>query len=247
MNNSPEIDLLRGELQAAGQRLQAVVAATGPQLGTLEFALDAQGQLCFVGCDASASALITVARPAYFGRPLGEVFVGMLGTDLPAAMVATARDGVPLQQRSFVPPGTRLARAFSLFGFQSAPGRVVLKFWESGVADDLREIARRNQQLLTSIFAESPVAIALVRDRDGILIDVNDEWSRLTGLSRGEGLGRTALQLGLWGDPAERERMVVGLRARGHLHDVPLVFTRRDGRRVQFALHAARVAIDPPV
>jgi len=241
LNPEPEIDRLRAELQAAQARLQAAAAVAGPQLGTLEFALDERGELVFAGYDEMASRVITVAQPQYVGRPVGEVFVGIPGTGLAAALVATLRHGEPLLPRSFVPAGTRLAQAFTLFGFQTGPGRMVVKFWESTGLDEQREMARRNQQLLGSIFAGSPVAIALVRDRDSTLVDVNDEWTRLCGWTREQALGRTALQLGLWPDLDARERLVGQLREQGRLQDVPLSFTRPDGRRVHFALHGARV------
>ena len=55
-----------------------------------------------------------------------------------------------------------------------------------------REIAARSEQLLGVLFDNSPMPIGMTRCSDGILVDVNQEWTRLTGYSREEAVGRTA-------------------------------------------------------
>lgn len=243
MEDPAEIESLRAALREAELRLQAVVGVCGPSLGTLEFALDDEGRLRFVAADDAAAELLTVARPAYFGRPVTEVFTGMAGTDLPEALRQTAQHGTAMPQRSFVPPGTRLARAFTLFAFQSAPGRAVVKFWESSTHAEHDEIVRRNEELLNRIFGQSPVAIALVREADSRIVDVNAEWSALTGRTRDQALGRTALELGFWTDAAAREQALESLRGDGQVHDMPMSIETPDGRRLRVALHGSRVTL----
>ncbi len=243
LQDTTELESLRAALRDAERRLQAVVGLGGPQLGTLEFALDEQGQLRFVAADATAGELITVAQPAYFGRPALEVFTGMAGTELPAGLAETASLGTPLAPCNFVPPGTRLARAFTLFAFQSAPGRAVVKFWCSDDEPAHAEVRRRNEELLTRIFAQAPVAIGLVRDADARIVDVNECWSRLTGIGRAQALGRTALELGLWPGAAIREQALGELRRGDEVHELPLEFDTPDGRHVHAETHASRVTL----
>jgi hypothetical protein len=243
LNPSLDIEALRQTLAAAEARLRTVADVGGPHMGTLEFALDGQDRLCFANADATAHALLPVAQPAFHGKPVLEVFTGMAGTDLPAALEATARDGTPLTQRSYAPPGLRLSRSFALFGFQSAPGHAVVKFWESTGWQDRQAIALRNEEFLTHAFGQSPVAIAIVRERDATLLDVNAEWTRLTGYRREQALGRTAVELGFWPDAEARARALSTLNEGGAAHDLPLVFVTPDGRRVDFSVHAAKVSL----
>jgi len=241
VNEPAEIERLRAAWRDAERRLQAVVEMSGPHIGTFEFELDAVGRLIFVGADATAARLVTVAHAGHFGKPLLEVFTGMAGTELPEALLETARSGKVLGERSFVPPGTRLARAFELFAFQSAPRRVTMKFWESTRATETQEIARRNQELLTRVFSESPVAIALVREADDLVVDVNAQWSRLTGFAREEALGHSAQGLGLW--PRGASLVAALSAAPGAVQDLPLPFTTPDGRSLSLSLHGAVIVI----
>src|SRR5690606_22557482 len=54
------------------------------------------------------------------------------------------------------------------------------------------------------VFALVPVACAIVRLSDGLILAVNDEWCSLVGISRASALGNTTTQLGLWRDDEQR-------------------------------------------
>ncbi len=65
---------------------------------------------------------------------------------------------------------------------------------------------RRSEGRFAGIFRGSPSGIAIVRDADGTLVDLNPAWEQLTGRSRSECVGRSLLDTGflIEGDPAER-------------------------------------------
>ncbi|MDR7307683.1 diguanylate cyclase (GGDEF)-like protein/PAS domain S-box-containing protein [Rhodoferax saidenbachensis] len=86
-----------------------------------------------------------------------------------------------------------------------------------------------------TVFECSPEAIALTRVRDGVLVEVNTEWLSLTGYSRAEALGRTAVEMGHWLDPEERMRVFAPLLTGGRVvdTDVTLVMQDRNPRVVR--------------
>jgi PAS domain S-box-containing protein len=234
---------LRRALDEALKRLQAVAEVSGGPLGTLEFELQEDGELAFVRADSVAGRLITVANRDYYGKRLTEVFTGLLATDLADALRETARHGTALPGCTFVPAGTRLGRAFSMFAFQPAPARVVIKFWESSGLEATQEIGRRNQEFLSQIFQNSPVAIALSREPEGRLADVNAAWSRLTGYQRHEVLGRTTLQPSVWRNKEERERTLGTLRDHGEVHNPEVSLLTRDGNEIVVSMLGSSVEI----
>ncbi|MCU0259209.1 MAG: PAS domain-containing protein, partial [Solirubrobacteraceae bacterium] len=75
----------------------------------------------------------------------------------------------------------------------------------------------------------APDAVALMRVSDSRYLEVNQGFAALTGWPRTEAVGRTALELGLWCDPADRERFLTSLLAAGELQDFEAGFRRRDG------------------
>ncbi len=91
---------------------------------------------------------------------------------------------------------------------------------------------------------ESPEAIALTRTRDGVIIAVNKEWLRLTGFSREQVLGHTAIEIGHWPDAQARQRMLQPLCEDGRLSeaDIPLVLA--DGSMRLMCMNAVLVTVD---
>lgn len=85
-----------------------------------------------------------------------------------------------------------------------------------------------SDQVFRTMFEQSPEAIVLVRVKDDVLVEVNDEWLRLTGFSRAEVLGRTAVQIGQWLDPADRERALQPLKRGGRVVDADVTMVMKD-------------------
>ncbi len=242
MTHTDEILVLRQALAEAQQRLQSVVDLAGGPMCTMEFELRGDGDLVFVRADEAAQRHITVANPAFYGRRLLEVVVGMAGTPIPALLADVARHGGAMPTTAFVPPGTRLGRPMQMFAFQSAPGRAVLKLWESYGTEESAEVRRRNQTLLTQFFQDSPVAIAVTRAAEGTLVDVNAQWSRLTGWPRNEVLGRNPADLGLWAGPAP-EHDWGDVQGAGQARPLEWPLRTRAGDERMVSLHAARIEI----
>ena len=61
------------------------------------------------------------------------------------------------------------------------------------------------QLKLESVFETSPEPLAISRASDGAHIAVNRAWCETTGHRREQAIGRSALELGLWADPRERD------------------------------------------
>lgn len=67
---------------------------------------------------------------------------------------------------------------------------------------------RQSEERFAGVFKGSPIAIAILRQADGCLMDVNPSWERAFGISRGQALGLSPVQLGLLGgeEPVQRFR-----------------------------------------
>jgi PAS domain S-box-containing protein len=76
------------------------------------------------------------------------------------------------------------------------------------------------------LFHASPDGIAFARWGDGVLVDVNPGFERMSGYSRAEAIGRTTLELGLWADPSRRVAYIRHLHSEGRFQlyeaDVPI-------------------------
>ena len=120
------------------------------------------------------------------------------------------------------------------------------------INDDLKlltETARRQRAeeslhehdaLFRLAFQSSPDAINLNRLSDGLYIDVNKGFCDIMGYHCEEVVGKTSLELDIWVDAADREKLAAGLRQDGFVNDLQAEFRRKDGAIV-IGLMSARI------
>jgi PAS domain S-box-containing protein len=78
----------------------------------------------------------------------------------------------------------------------------------------VEQALRESEQRYATMFHRSPLAMAWAHLPEATLADVNDAWVKLTGVPRGEAIGRTADELGLV-DPEDRRRLYDEMLAHG--------------------------------
>jgi PAS domain S-box-containing protein len=93
--------------------------------------------------------------------------------------------------------------------------------------------------LVKRLFEVSPDPITVVELDSGKLLMLNEPFLALTGYPADELRGRDGRQMGLWLDPAGRERYYAQLRADGSVRDFAAVLQTRDGRAVPASINAS--------
>lgn len=101
--------------------------------------------------------------------------------------------------------------------------------------------AVRNMEL---IFNTSPDAVSITRLRDSVFVRVNDGFTSMIGTCREGVIGRSTQELGVFDDPADRERILAGLRATGREDNAEAVFVRPDGARIMGMVSAKVIDLD---
>ncbi len=243
VNPSVQVQRLQDELLAAKRRLQAVADLSGALMGKLEFELRQDDQLVLVAADAMADELMGKPCAAFFGQASTVFFWGFAHSGIETALRKVVKTGQALAQQTLLGQGIFSGKSFHLFAFQIAHDRVVVKFWDNTGAADAEHADMRLQQQVEALFALSPLAISLSYEQDGRYVDVNEEWSRLTGFSLQDVLGRTAIDIGFWADSVHRDTVLQPLRQHGHLRNLDMSFVRPDGDKLILQLNASRIEI----
>ena len=125
---------------------------------------------------------------------------------------------------------------FSLNQLQIAMNLVVLvssSMWAFGLVImvnqrinmEIRE-AKENAELF---FNTNPDAVLITRLHDGQILTINDGFTALTGFTRAEVLGKTSLDINLWKNPADRQKLITALTEKGYCDNLEAVFQRKDG------------------
>ena len=115
--------------------------------------------------------------------------------------------------------------------FRDGDGRIMRMV---GFLEDVTERVRTEQALrsseerLAKAFRSSPDAISIARQEDDRLLEVNDTWEALFGYGRDKAVGRTLVELGLWGT-ADRERFLRLLDTEHRVRDFAVDLRTRTG------------------
>jgi two-component system phosphate regulon sensor histidine kinase PhoR len=121
------------------------------------------------------------------------------------------------------------------------------KHEETSLPSNDTDTEHRHREKFLSLFRCSPDAIFLTRASDGLILDVNEAYERLTGYQREEVLGRSAAQTGFWLEPGMWDCVARELEAAGELYGLDSRVLRKDGRLVNVEIALSRLDIDGEV
>ena len=92
------------------------------------------------------------------------------------------------------------------------------------------------------IFNTSPDAALISRLDDGIIVNINDGFTDITGFTREDTIGRSCFDINLWTDPANREKIVAELKKKGFCENFEAEFQKKDKSKLP-GLVSAKVII----
>lgn len=96
---------------------------------------------------------------------------------------------------------------------------------------------RESEARYLALFNLSPEGISISRLSDGVLTGVNDAWEEMFGMKRGEALGHTTGELGLYAHPEDRQALYERLPASGKVPAFMLELRRKGGTAMMVELN----------
>jgi diguanylate cyclase (GGDEF)-like protein/PAS domain S-box-containing protein len=102
------------------------------------------------------------------------------------------------------------------------------------------EALRASEERYRAAFQTSLDAITINRLQDGMFVDCNQAFLNLTGYERQEVIGRTSIELDLWADYRDREKLFNLLHANSSCRDFQAQFRKKNGE-VSLGLMSASV------
>lgn len=114
-----------------------------------------------------------------------------------------------------------------------------------GTAQDITErkraeqALRESEQLFRGIFHGVPESISLSTKEDGVFVEVNEVFAKLSGYRREDVIGRSSRELDIWADPVERDAVFEALRRDGDIYNREVGVRTHEGRKLT-ALFSSR-------
>jgi len=91
---------------------------------------------------------------------------------------------------------------------------------------------REAKEQFELIFNTSPDASLITRPEDGLIVNINEGFTALTGFTRDEAIGKSSLDVNLWKDPADRQNVVNELGKKGFCDNYEAIFQLKDGSQI---------------
>jgi two-component system, cell cycle sensor histidine kinase and response regulator CckA len=133
---------------------------------------------------------------------------------------------------------------------KAADGTVVgVAVFSSDVSERKRaeEALRESERRFSLAFHASPVAMGITRTGNGTIVDVNQKWLDLYGLTREQVVDRSPVDLGIYVDPSDRALIVQDLARSGSIHEYEFQVHASGGevRDVRISAETAQLGDDP--
>ena len=203
------------------------------------------------------SGRIVAANPAavrFYGYPqdvLCSLNIGDINqrspADVEAAVVAAFRE----ESNHFVFPHRLASGEIRTVEVYSSPvelegGRFLFSIIHD-VSDQVRaqKALKDSMEKFSKAFHGSPDSININRFEDGVYLEINEGFTRMTGYSAADVLGRSSLpgDLRIWVKHEDRDRMTAGLAERGEV-ELEALFRRKDGSVLVGMMSARLIEID---
>ena len=108
----------------------------------------------------------------------------------------------------------------------------------------VQQALRTSEKRYRIAFQTSIDAISISRLSDGSLIDCNQAFFDIVGYEREEVMGRTSLELGIWADECDREKMVQMLLDKSICRGLEARFRKKSGEILWGQMSASMIEVD---
>jgi PAS domain S-box-containing protein len=110
--------------------------------------------------------------------------------------------------------------------------------------EQAEQALRESEMRFRTVFRTSPDSITVSRLQDARIFDANEGFCELSGYSKNEVLGKSALDIPLWNDRQDRAKMIADLQEHGSIDNFEADFKRKDGRIIPCLISARVIILD---
>ena len=209
-------------------------------LGIHMYQVSDKGDLIFIGYNPAADKVLGIDHSKLIGLNIQEAFPPLSNTEIPGIYTSIATKGGQWNQEQINYNDDHITGAYEVLAFQSSPNKAVILFSDVSQRMIAAESLRVSEEKFSKAFVTSPDSININRLSDGLYIDINDGFTKITGYTREDVIGKTSVGLDIWANPAQREVLVKGLRETGVVNNLEAQFRFKDGS-ITTGLMSARI------
>jgi len=140
----------------------------------------------------------------------------------------------------YIVTGLGLAGSFLILWNVSLRANVRKK--TSELSSALKEI-QESEGRFRKAFMTSPDSLTIRRMSDGTYVDVNEGFTRISGYSRAEAIGKTIFELNVWADERGISSILETIKEKGYIENVDVNLRLKDGSIIVGLLSASKIML----
>jgi PAS domain S-box-containing protein len=102
---------------------------------------------------------------------------------------------------------------------------------------------RQSETQLSAIFNHSPVGIIMTHFYSGKILNVNPTFATMHGFSAMELIGQTAIDLNLWAEPDQHEKLISNLKEKGHCMNYEIKSRKKNGEVFDMVVSSELISV----
>jgi PAS domain S-box-containing protein len=106
-----------------------------------------------------------------------------------------------------------------------------------------RQALQESEEHLRTVYETFPDSVTIINAEDGRCVDVNSAFTRLTGWTTEDVIGKTAADLDIWHNPNEREKLTAGIAQHGKVENLEAKFRLKDGSVITALMSAILIQL----
>jgi PAS domain S-box-containing protein len=106
-----------------------------------------------------------------------------------------------------------------------------------------RQALQESEEHLRTVYETFPDSVTIIQAEDGRCVDVNSAFTRLTGWTPEDVIGKTAADLDIWYNPDEREKLTSGIAQNGKVENLEAKFRLKDGSLITALMSAVLIRL----
>ena len=106
-----------------------------------------------------------------------------------------------------------------------------------------RQALQESEERLRTVYETFPDPVTIIQAEDGRCVDINSAFTRLTGWTTEDVIGKTAADLNVWYNPQEREKLTTAIARDGKIENLETKFRLKDGSIITALMSAVLIRL----